>query len=573
MSQILFSVVSRKMSSSSKSVNTHNCELKIEFFGLAKLPPNAPWYKIFFRKIRKKLALNPNSPSAKRFFRNKSIMLLEQKRHLHGPAYIIHPFSTFNKIREAMFCVIWIVEIILSPFYMSFIHVAADNLGVQLQERDEIFFKFYIYILSPLEAILASFFFITGYPNYKTKEIVIDPTMILKNYVELYYAVDFIMCMKFGVYWDVIKAIIATVFTCLKDILTNFNIREEVYDCIRLLLLTVMILNAWTCFFFYIPWAAHAEAFRTRSWAGKAGLHPVDGKTIGYAYAECFLAIACHFFGTGVGSHPIEKDNYLEKFLMVCVMINGRIWTLYIIACILKLFSVVTISESKYEEYYLQLEVFMRQKKLPEILRSRLIEYYKYTFQNHFFNEEAIFATLSAYLKEEMLLYGARRLIAKVELLKMLPKSTVNTIITSTRKIVFLANDVLAKSGDRCEQIYFIHTGTIAIHTASGAEVAHLEDGDQIGLGCIFFNRNHYKYSYTAIETSELYVISRKDFKTLIQDNKDAMRYYYKKLMELESHWSEKEVSVDVGGLDILSHLMAGKILEQPVRRPGHFDN
>ncbi|XP_030767565.1 potassium/sodium hyperpolarization-activated cyclic nucleotide-gated channel 3-like isoform X5 [Sitophilus oryzae] len=533
MSQILFSVVSRKMSSSSKSVNTHNCELKIEFFGLAKLPPNAPWYKIFFRKIRKKLALNPNSPSAKRFFRNKSIMLLEQKRHLHGPAYIIHPFSTFNKIREAMFCVIWIVEIILSPFYMSFIHVAADNLGVQLQERDEIFFKFYIYILSPLEAILASFFFITGYPNYKTKEIVIDPTMILKNYVELYYAVDFIMCMKFGVYWDVIKAMyvlnmicilrIATVFTCLKDILTNFNIREEVYDCIRLLLLTVMILNAWTCFFFYIPWAAHAEAFRTRSWAGKAGLHPVDGKTIGYAYAECFLAIACHFFGTGVGSHPIEKDNYLEKFLM--------------------------------------------------ILRSRLIEYYKYTFQNHFFNEEAIFATLSAYLKEEMLLYGARRLIAKVELLKMLPKSTVNTIITSTRKIVFLANDVLAKSGDRCEQIYFIHTGTIAIHTASGAEVAHLEDGDQIGLGCIFFNRNHYKYSYTAIETSELYVISRKDFKTLIQDNKDAMRYYYKKLMELESHWSEKEVSVDVGGLDILSHLMAGKILEQPVRRPGHFDN
>lgn len=102
------------------------------------------------------------------------------------------------------------------------------------------------------------------------------------------------------------------------------------------------------------------------------------------AYTESMLCVVCHFFGAGEGLHGTDLRDGLQKFMLVIVMISGelhaddlramknsallgRVWTLYVIACILKIFSVVTISESKYEEYLLQLEVFMRQKRLPQV--------------------------------------------------------------------------------------------------------------------------------------------------------------------------------------------------------------
>lgn len=105
-------------------VNTHYCKVKIDSFGLPKLPPNAPWYLKVCRKIMKNLTLNPNSADSKRFFRNKSMMLHEQKRHLQGHNYVIHPFSTVNRIRKMLFCIMWIIDMFVSPLYMSLIQVA-----------------------------------------------------------------------------------------------------------------------------------------------------------------------------------------------------------------------------------------------------------------------------------------------------------------------------------------------------------------------------------------------------------------------------------------------------------------
>lgn len=103
--------------------NVHICNLKLDTFGLSKLPPNASYFRRLGRNIRKILTLNPNSSSAKRFFRNKSTMIAEQKRHLQGSPFVIHPFSDFNRVRETIFCILWTMEMIISPIYMSFVQV------------------------------------------------------------------------------------------------------------------------------------------------------------------------------------------------------------------------------------------------------------------------------------------------------------------------------------------------------------------------------------------------------------------------------------------------------------------
>ncbi|CAH1127370.1 unnamed protein product [Ceutorhynchus assimilis] len=439
--------------------NVHTCDLKQDTFGLPKLPPNASCHRRFTRRVRKCLTLNPNSTSSKRFFRNRSTMIAEQRRHLRGPSFIIHPFSTFNRIREAVFCLLWTIEMIVSPFYMSFVHV--ETIYYRRTHKDtayeqDKFFTIYKNFLSPLEGVLTIMFFVTGYVNKGTKEIVIEPTKIWKNYLTTYYSIDLLMNLKFGIYTEITRNLYlvnmicmlraGTVLTYLKEMVLNFKMREEVHDCLRLFMITLIILNSYTCFYYYIPWLCGDEDFPEHSWAVRANIAPESGVAKSKAYMESLECIVVHFFGAGEGLHGTVLEDRLQKFMLVIVMISGRMWTLYVIACVLKIFSVVTISESKYEEYLLQLEVFMRQKRLPQVLRSRLLEYYRYKYQNHFFNEQAIFSTLSSYLRQELMLYGARKLIAKVELFKALPRSVVGAIISNTRQIVYLPTDVIAKA-------------------------------------------------------------------------------------------------------------------------------
>ncbi|KAL1506665.1 hypothetical protein ABEB36_005989 [Hypothenemus hampei] len=570
--------------------NIHCCDLKLDTFGLPKLPPNVSWYRKFGRTIRKFLTLNPNSRSAKRFFRNRSTMIAEQRRHLSGPSYIIHPFSNFNRVREIIFCILWITEMIISPIYMSFVHVEGTYYSRTHEKnyRHDKFFFFYTNVLSPMEACCTASFFITGYINVKTKDIVIQPRKICKHYLCTYYIIDYLMNLKFGIYTDITRYMYlinmtcmlraGTVFDYLREIVLNCKMPEDVYDCVRLFVITLIILNSFACFYYYLPWILGGETFSVHSWPVRANASIENGVPIFQAYTESMLCIICHFFATSQGLHDTDLRDGLQKILLVIVMISelyilGRMWTLYVIAHILKIFGIFTISESKYEEYLLQLEVFMRQKRLPQVLRNRLHEYYRYKYQHHFFNEQAIFATLSAYLRQDLLLFGARKLIAKSELFRAFPRSVMAAVIANSRQIVFLPNDYIAKR-EVADEIYFISSGTVAITNLNNEEVGHAEDGDEIGLIGAFSPPPYiYRFNYYAVETTEVYCITYRDFWTLVSDQEDLLKHFSKKVEEKIDTYFISEQVYQVHGFDLLSELSSGKILERPRLRPTHFDN
>ncbi|XP_050308006.1 potassium/sodium hyperpolarization-activated cyclic nucleotide-gated channel 1-like [Anthonomus grandis grandis] len=377
--------------------NVHYCELKRDTFGLPKLPPNAPWHQKFARSIRKCLTLNPNSTTSKRFFRNRSTMIGEQKRHLKGATFIIHPFSTFNRIRQVIFVILWTLEMLLTPVYISFIHISQSH-HVHNQHNEDAFLasvtgnyfisSIYRHIISPLEVVVVLLFFITGYINIKTKEIVIDPKQIVKRYLATYFITDFLMIIKFGIYVQhsvylyllnlacLFRGI--TLFEYLKDIILSFKVKEEVYDCIRLFLISMILLNGLNCMFYYLPWMLGHLSFPKHSWPYRSHITPNDKDfTVGKAYVDSMVVVMSYFVGAGDLSAKTYLNDVLQKAMLTFIMICGRLWTLYVIASILKLFSVVTISESKYEEYLLQLEVYMTQKRIPKALRARLLEYYR----------------------------------------------------------------------------------------------------------------------------------------------------------------------------------------------------
>ncbi|VEN46048.1 unnamed protein product, partial [Callosobruchus maculatus] len=65
-------------------------------------------------------------------------------------------------------------------------------------------------------------------------------------------------------------------------------------------------------------------------------------------YVTCFQVTACFFFGAKHATY--NGDLPSENLILFVVSIYGRLYTLYMIADLLKLFGITNVSESVYEQ-------------------------------------------------------------------------------------------------------------------------------------------------------------------------------------------------------------------------------
>lgn len=75
-----------------------------------------------------------------------------------------------------------------------------------------------------------------------------------------------------------------------------------------------------------------------------------------------------------LGETSVWVQNHMEELVLTIVMIVGRVWSLIIIAMMLRVFTISSLAESKYEQYLLQLRTFICHKNLPKEMEERLLE-------------------------------------------------------------------------------------------------------------------------------------------------------------------------------------------------------
>uniref|UniRef100_A0AAR5P6U7 Cyclic nucleotide-binding domain-containing protein n=1 Tax=Dendroctonus ponderosae TaxID=77166 RepID=A0AAR5P6U7_DENPD len=263
-----------------------------------------------------------------------------------------------------------------------------------------------------------------------------------------------------------------------------------------------------SCLFYLVPIMNHDAQHNL--WVLETKLQP--NCSMGMVYFGVFSLVQSHFWGLGETS--VRVKNHMEEFVLTIVMIVGRIWSLIIIATMLRGFTISSLSESKYEQYLLQLRTFICHKNLPKEMEERLLEFYEYKYQREFFNEKAIISALSHYLKEELNLFKAKSVISKVHLFKCFPRSMIAEIISKCKILVFMNNDFVTKRGDLMDHVYFISTGTVAVFNEDRCEMIHLTDGDEIGIRSVTsFYDVYFTYTYVSIETTEMYTIPTKDLR------------------------------------------------------------
>ena len=84
-----------------------------------------------------------------------------------------------------------------------------------------------------------------------------------------------------------------------------------------------------------------------------------------------------------------------------------------------------------------QVEEYMAYRKLPREMRQRITEYFEHRYQGKFFDEEVILGELSEKLREDVINYNCRSLVASVPFFANADSNFVSDVVTKLRYEVF----------------------------------------------------------------------------------------------------------------------------------------
>jgi hypothetical protein len=125
-------------------------------------------------------------------------------------------------------------------------------------------------------------------------------------------------------------------------------------------------------------------------------------------------------------------------------------------------------SENKFEKKSREIEAFCEAKKLSSELSEKIQTFYKYKFQQHYFNEEAIKQSTATSLRKEITMHSCAHLISKVTLFKDIPQLLLENIINCLKMEIYFPNDIIIQVNTIGDSMYFIAFGTAEIRSPLG---------------------------------------------------------------------------------------------------------
>ncbi|GFX44557.1 hypothetical protein TNCV_2637221 [Trichonephila clavipes] len=135
-----------------------------------------------------------------------------------------------------------------------------------------------------------------------------------------------------------------------------------------------------------------------------------------------------------------------------------------------------------------QVEEYMAYRKLHRDLRTRITDYFEHRYQGKFFDEEMILGELSERLREDVINYNCRSLVASVPFFANADPNFVNDVVTKLKYEVFQPGDVIIKEGTLGTKMYFIQEGIVDIVMSNDEVATSLSDGSYFGEICLLTN-------------------------------------------------------------------------------------
>ncbi|GAA6104021.1 potassium/sodium hyperpolarization-activated cyclic nucleotide-gated channel 2 [Tachysurus ichikawai] len=238
-----------------------------------------------------------------------------------------------------------------------------------------------------------------------------------------------------------------------------------------------------------------------------------DSWGVQYSYA-LFKAMS-HMLCIGYGAQAPE--GMTDVWLTMLSMIVGATCYAMFIGHATALIQSLDSSRRQYQEKYKQVEQYMSFHKLPADVRQKIHEYYEHRYQGKMFDEENILGELSDPLKEEIVSFNCRSLVANMPLFANADPNFVTAVLTKLRFEVFQPGDFIIREGTIGRKMYFIQHGRVSVLTRGNKETK-LSDGSYFGEICLL-TRGRRTASVRADTYCRLYSLSVDSFNEVLEEH------------------------------------------------------
>ncbi|XP_029475547.1 potassium/sodium hyperpolarization-activated cyclic nucleotide-gated channel 1-like [Rhinatrema bivittatum] len=174
------------------------------------------------------------------------------------------------------------------------------------------------------------------------------------------------------------------------------------------------------------------------------------------------------------------------------------------------------INISELCKQYKQVEQYMSFHKLPSDMRQKIHDYYEHRYQGKIFDEDNILNELNDPLREEIVNFNCRKLVATMPLFANADPNFVTAMLSKLRFEVFQPGDYIIREGAVGKKMYFIQHGVAGVIAKSSKEMK-LTDGSYFGEICLL-TKGRRTASVRADTYCRLYSLSVDHFNEVLEE-------------------------------------------------------
>ncbi|TRY90172.1 hypothetical protein DNTS_033357 [Danionella cerebrum] len=346
--------------------------------------------------------------------------------------------------------------------------------------------------------------FRTGIVKEDSAEIILEPQQIKIKYLRSWFLVDFISSIPVDYiflivetridsdFYKTARALRIVRFTKILSLLRLLRLSrliryihqwEEIfhmtYDLASAMVRIVnligmmLLLCHWDgCLQFLVPML---QDFPPDCWVAK---NKMVNDTWGQQYSYALFKAMSHMLCIGYGMYP--PVGMTDVWLTILSMIVGATCYAMFVGHATALIQSLDSSRRQYQEKYKQVEQYMSFHKLPADMRQRIHDYYEHRYQGKMFDEESILGELNEPLREEIINFNCRKLVASMPLFANADPNFVTSMLTKLRFEVFQPGDYIIREGTIGKKMFFIQHGLVSVITRGNKETK-LSDGSYFG--------------------------------------------------------------------------------------------
>ncbi|KAM9755032.1 potassium/sodium hyperpolarization-activated cyclic nucleotide-gated channel 3 [Menidia menidia] len=453
----------------------------------------------------------------------------ERERVKSAGFWIIHPYSDFRFYWDLTMLLLMVGNLIIIPVGITFFKDEHTPPWIVFNVVSDTFFL--------LDLVLN---FRTGIVKEDNTEIILDPQQIKIKYLKTWFVVDFISSIPVDYiflivetridsdFYKTARALRIVRFTKILSLLRLLRLSrliryihqwEEVfhmtYDLasamVRIMNLIgmMLLLCHWDgCLQFLVPML---QDFPADCWVTR---NKMVNDTWGQQYSYALFKAMSHMLCIGYGLYP--PIGMADVWLTILSMIVGATCFAMFVGHATALIQSLDSSRRQYQEKYKQVEQYMSFHKLPADMRQRIHEYYEHRYQGKMFDEESILEELNEPLREEIINFNCRKLVASMPLFANADPNFVTSMLTKLRFEVFQPGDYIIREGTIGKKMYFIQHGVVSVLTKSSKDTK-LTDGSYFGEICLL-TLGRRTASVRADNYCRLYSLSVDNFNEVLEE-------------------------------------------------------